>query len=212
MMAAKKRGRTTQAPLTIVNAGYRSTNFWVISAGHDRVLVDIGWPGSMGLMRATLQQMDVPLGEIRYALATHYHIDHAGLGEEFKRAGVPLLVMDLQVDAIPRMKTWVKPQDRYLEITAAGNVVIACAESRALLARLGIAGEILPTPGHSDDSVSLLLDSGAAFTGDLTHPARVALEDPAVVAASWRLLRERGATHIYPGHGPAQPIDIYLAN
>ena len=90
--------------------------------------------------------------------------------------------------------------------------VIACAESRALLARLGIAGEILPTPGHSDDSVSLLLDSGAAFTGDLTHPARVALEDPAVVAASWRLLRERGATHIYPGHGPAQPIERYLAS
>ena len=211
-MAPKQGGRAAETQLTIVNVGYRSTNFWVISAGRARVLVDIGWPGSMGLMRATLQQMDVPLGEIRYTLATHYHIDHAGLGEEFKRAGVPLLVMDLQVDAIPRMKTWTKPQDRYLEITAAGNVVISCAESRALLARLGIAGEILPTPGHSDDSVSLLLDSGAAFTGDLTHPARVALEDPAVVAASWRLLRERGATHIYPGHGPAQPIERYLAS
>ena len=211
-MAPKQGGRAAETQLTIVNVGYRSTNFWVISAGRARVLVDIGWPGSMGLMRATLQQMDVPLGEIRYALATHYHIDHAGLGEEFKRAGVPLLVMDLQVDAIPRMKTWVKPQDGYVEITATGNVVISCAESRPLLARLGIAGEILPTPGHSDDSVSLLLDSGAAFTGDLTHPARVALEDPAVVAASWRLLRERGATHIYPGHGPAQPIERYLAS
>jgi len=211
-MAPKQGGRAAETTLTIVNVGYRSTNFWVISAGRARVLVDIGWPGSMGLMRATLQQMDVPLGEIRYTLATHYHIDHAGLGEEFKRAGVPLLVMDLQVDAIPRMKTWVKPQDGYVEITATGNVVISCAESRPLLARLGIAGEILPTPGHSDDSVSLLLDSGAAFTGDLTHPARVALEDPDVVAASWRLLRERGATHIYPGHGPAQPIERYLAS
>ena len=211
-MAPKQGGRAAETQLTIVNVGYRSTNFWVISAGRARVLVDIGWPGSMGLMRATLQQMDVPLGEIRYTLATHYHIDHAGLGEEFKRAGVPLLVMDLQVDAIPRMKTWVKPQDGYVEITATGNVVISCAESRPLLARLGIAGEILPTPGHSDDSVSLLLDSGAAFTGDLTHPARVALEDPAVVAASWRLLRERAATHIYPGHGPAQPIERYLAS
>lgn len=205
-------GSTSPAmPMTIVNAGYRSTNFWVISAGRSRLLVDIGWPGSMGTMRAALQQRDVPLAEIRYTLATHYHIDHAGLGEEFKRAGVPLLVMDIQVDAIPRMKTWIKPQDRYLEITAAGNVVISCAESRALFVRLGIAGEVLPTPGHSDDSVSLLLDTGAAFTGDLTHPARVATEDPAVVAASWRLLRVRGATHVYPGHGPAQPIDEYLA-
>jgi len=211
-MAARKRvSAAPVTPLTVVNVGYRSTNFWVISAGRSRLLVDIGWPGSMGTMRAALQQMDVPLAEIRYALATHYHIDHAGLGEEFKRAGVPLLVMDLQVDAIPRMKTWIKPQDGYLEITAAGNVVISCAASRSLLSRIGIAGEILPTPGHSDDSVSLLLDNGAAFTGDLTHLARVAYEDSVVVAASWRLLRERGATHIYPGHGPAQPIEAYLA-
>jgi glyoxylase-like metal-dependent hydrolase (beta-lactamase superfamily II) len=51
--------------------------------------------------------------------------------------------------------------------------------------------------------VSLLLDDGSAFTGDLTHPARIGLEDPVVVRASWRRLQERGATRIYPGHGPA---------
>ncbi|MCB0055571.1 MAG: hypothetical protein KDE45_01040, partial [Caldilineaceae bacterium] len=65
-MAPKQGGRAAETTLTIVNVGYRSTNFWVISAGRARVLVDIGWPGSMGLMRATIQQMDVPLGEIRY--------------------------------------------------------------------------------------------------------------------------------------------------
>lgn len=33
-----------------------------------------------------------------------------------------------------------------------------------------VYGEILWTPGHSDDSVSLVLDSGIAFTGDLQPP------------------------------------------
>lgn len=188
--------------VTIVNVGYRSTNYWVVSAGTSRLLVDLGWPGSMGMMQASLSRMDVPLVEIRYGLATHYHIDHAGLAQELKQAGIPLLVLDVQVPAIPLMKTWTKPRDQYVDITTHDNVTISFAESRAVLERIGIPGEILPTPGHSNDSISLLLDDGSVFTGDLTLPAFVGAEDPAVVAASWRLLRERGATHVYPGHGP----------
>ncbi len=204
----------SKSKITIVNVGYRSTNYWVISAGRSRLLVDLGWPGSMGKMRANLKRMDVPLYEIRYGLATHYHIDHAGLGQELKQAGVPLLVVDVQVEAIPLMKTWVKPQDNYVEITPHDNTIISCAESRSLLTKMGIDGEILHTPGHSDDSVSLLLDDGSVFIGDLTHPTFIGKENPDVVAASWRLLHERGAKRIYPGHGPARqfwlPADLLL--
>jgi ribonuclease/clavin/mitogillin len=195
--------------ITIVNVGYRSTNYWVISAGTSRMLVDLGWPGSMGKMRTSLERKDVPLEEIKYALATHYHIDHAGVAQELKLAGVPLLVLDVQVSAIPLMKTWTKPQDHYLEVTMDDNVVITCDESRALLESIGISGEILHTPGHSEDSVSLLLDDGSVFTGDLTAPQFIGLESPVIVKRSWRLLRERGAKRVYPGHGPVRPMDDY---
>jgi len=187
---------------TIVNVGYRSTNFWVVGAGASRLLVDLGWPGTMGTMRASLNRMGVPLGELRYGLATHYHIDHAGLAQDLKQAGVPLLVLETQVEAIPRMKSWIKPTDQYLDITMHDNVTLSFAESRTVLARIGIAGEIVPTPGHSDDSVSLLLDDGSAFTGDLTLPAMAGADEASVVAASWQRLREGGAKRVYPGHGP----------
>lgn len=192
------------APVTIVNVGYRSTNYWVVSAGAARVLVDIGWPGTLGTMKANLKRMGVPLREIRYALATHYHIDHAGLAEELKREGVPLLVIDLQLAAIPMMKTWTKPWDGYVEITMDGNVVISCAQSRQLLGEIGIAGEILPTPGHSDHCVSLLLDDGSVFTGDL--PAEIYAFDNPVALATWQFLRARGATLVYPAHGPIRAL------
>jgi ribonuclease/clavin/mitogillin len=195
-------------PITIVNVGYRSTNYWVISAGASRLLIDLGWPGTMGKMLANLRRMDVPLDEIRYGLATHYHIDHAGLAQELKQAGVPLLVLDVQVSAIPIMKTWTKPQDKYVEITMHDNVIISFSESRSVLERIGILGEIVHTPGHSDDSVSLLLDDGSVFTGDLTHPAFVGESDAAVVSASWRLLQERGAVRVYPAHGPVRPMNL----
>jgi endoribonuclease LACTB2 len=192
-------------PVTIVNIGYRSTNYWIISAGTSRLLVDIGWPGTLGTMRANLKKMDISLREIRYALATHYHIDHAGLAEELKREGVPLLVLDVQVGAIPIMKTWTKPGDNYVDITADGNVIISFEQSRQLLSQIGIGGEILHTPGHSDHCVSLLLDDGSAFTGDLP-PEAFAFDNPSALA-SWRLLRARGAARVYPAHGPIKAID-----
>ena len=109
---------------TIVNVGYRSTNFWVVSAGRNRLLVDLGWPGKAATLFANLERMGVPLPEIRYGLATHYHIDHAGSAQDLKVRGVPLLVMEEQVSAIPLMKQWTKPADHYTEITTHDNVVI----------------------------------------------------------------------------------------
>jgi glyoxylase-like metal-dependent hydrolase (beta-lactamase superfamily II) len=196
--------RAKPVQVTIVNVGYLSTNYWVISAGTSRLLVDLGYPGTLGMMRANLKRMDIPLQEIRYGLATHYHIDHAGLAQELKQIGVPLLVLETQVAAIPLMKQWTKPQDRYVDITLHDNVTITFDESRSLLERIGIAGEIVATPGHSEDSVSLLLDDGSVFTGDLTP--LFGKDEHGVAAASWRLLREKGATCIYPGHGPVRPM------
>jgi ribonuclease/clavin/mitogillin len=192
--------------LTVVNVGYRSTNYWVVSAGRNRVLVDIGWPGTIGTMLAMLQRIDIPIAELSYAIATHYHIDHAGLAEDLKLRGVPLLVLESQVDAIPLMKRHTKPSDRYTEVTSRGNIVIPFRESRGVLARIGIAGEIVPTPGHSDDSVSLVLDSGAALIGDLTPLSMADGEQANVLAASWQRLRDLGVTTIYPGHGPPRPM------
>jgi glyoxylase-like metal-dependent hydrolase (beta-lactamase superfamily II) len=165
----------------------------------------------MGTMRADLDRMDVSLNEIRYGLATRYHIDHAGLAEELKQEGVRLLVLDAQVHAIPLMRTWTKPRDRYVDVTMHTNVTISFAESRSVLGRIGIPGEIVHTPGHSDDSVSLLLDDGSVITGDLTPPTLAGEDNAAVVAANWRLLRERGASRVYPGHGPVRRLDAGFA-
>jgi len=196
------------APATIVNVGYRSTNYWVVSAGRSRLLIDLGYPGTMGTMLANLKRMGVPLQEIRYGLATHYHIDHAGLAQEFKQAGVPLLVLETQVDAIADMRRWTKPQDRFVDIALDDNVVISFVEGRALLEQIGIAGTIVPTPGHSSDSVSVVLDDGSAFTGDLPPRTHAEYgEAGSMVNASWQLLQQLGASRVFPAHGPARAIE-----
>lgn len=191
---------------SIVNVGYRSTNFWVVSAGRSRLLVDLGWPGMFGTLAANLERMDIPLKEITHGVSTHYHLDHAGAAQDLKNAGMRLIVTEEQVAAVPLMKQHAKDADQLTDISPLGNQVISCAESRALLATIGIAGQLVHTPGHSDDSVSLLLDTGAVFTGDLTHPMFVTEESADVVARSWQRLRDLGATTVYAGHGPVRPI------
>ena len=193
-------------PLSILNAGYRSTNFWVLSSSRARLLVDLGWPGQLGALLAALRRLDVPIAEITHGFATHYHIDHAGCAEELKACGLTLVVTPEQVDAIPAMARWTKPADRYVPITMRQTRVVAISESRTFLASLGLDGEFVHTPGHSDDSVSLVLDSGEAFTGDLTMPGMAVADDAATVRSSWNALAERGARTVYAGHGPPRSL------
>lgn len=191
---------------SIVNVGYRSTNFWVVSAGRSRLLIDLGWWGMFDALAANLERMDVRLREITHGVATHFHGDHAGAAQDLKNAGMRLIVAEEQVAAIPLMKRHAKEADRYTEITPVGNLVVSCIESRALLATLGIDGQFVHTPGHSDDSITVLLDGGEAFTDDLTWPMFATEETMEQVMQSWERLHALGASTVYAGHGPVRPM------
>jgi glyoxylase-like metal-dependent hydrolase (beta-lactamase superfamily II) len=189
--------------VNIVNVGYGSTNYYVLGSGSSRLLVDVGWPGTAGKLMANLKRKGIAVTEIRYLLATHYHPDHAGLAQEIKKMGIRLVVAEGQRDAIPALKQWMKPDMNFQEITVHDNTELALAESRSFLAKLGIPGEIVSTPGHSDDSVTLVLDSGDAFTGDLQGELRADEADVEKVRSSWAKLRAMNARTIHPGHGPS---------
>lgn len=62
------------------------------------------------------------------------------------------------------------------------------------------------TPGHSDDSIAVLLDSGEACTGDLTWPMLATEETMDQVMPSWECLRALGARTVYAGRGPVRPM------
>jgi len=191
---------------SIVNVGYRSTNFWVVSAGRSRLLIDLGWPGMFSALTANLERADIPLKEVTHGVATHYHMDHAGAAQDLKDAGMRLIVAAEQVSAVPLMAQHMKPTDHYTPITPDGNRVVSCADSRVLLATIGINGQFVHTPGHSEDSITVLLESGEAFTGDLTWPMFATEETVEQVMASWARLRALGARTVHAGHGPVRPM------
>jgi glyoxylase-like metal-dependent hydrolase (beta-lactamase superfamily II) len=188
--------------VNIVNVGYHATNYYVLADSSPRLLIDAGWPGSFPEMQHASNRKGIRLADIQYQLVTHYHPDHAGLAQELKRLGVKLIVIETQVAAIPLLRDHVKPQDNFTDIMPEGNIVLSVDESRAFLEGIGIAGEIVSTPGHSDDSVTLILDEGIAFTGDLTSPLSVPENPEDLSYQSWQRIRAKGVSIVYPGHGP----------
>lgn len=191
--------------MNIVNVGYDATNYYLLGPDSARLLVDIGWPATLPRLLGVLKRKGIALESIRYALATHYHPDHAGLAEDLKLRGVRLIVLDQQVASIPLLKSLIKPQTPFSEITLRDTIRLSAAASADFLRGIGIAGTIIGTPGHSDDSVTLVLASGEAFTGDLPGPSfDGAFGD--VVTGSWRAIRAAGARTVYPGHGPPRPM------
>jgi ribonuclease/clavin/mitogillin len=191
--------------LNIVNVGYDSTNYYVIETDEAKLLIDIGWPGTLPKLLHVLKRMGIALSDITHLLVTHYHPDHAGLAQELKRIGVKLIVLENQVAAIPALKQTMKPEHNYVDIAPHDNIHVQTNASRLFLRHLGIEGEIIITPGHSDDSITLILDTGSAFTGDLP-PASVAECLAPAVQQSWEQIQAHNVHVAYPGHGPVQGL------
>ena len=186
--------------MNIVNVGYDSTNYYIIDAKGGKLLVDCGWPGTLPKLMAELKRKGISLQEIKYLLVTHFHPDHAGLTQELKNQGIKLILLECQAEFIPPFAEFFKGKKfPYVPITQHGSLVLKMEDSRKFLAGMGLNGEILHTPGHSDDSVTLILDEGFAFTGDL-HPSFMDIDDT-TTRASWEKIRQRKITRIFPGHG-----------
>lgn len=195
--------------MNIVNVGYDSTNYYILADTQPRLLIDVGWSGTLPKLRHCCKQKGIALANIPYFLITHYHPDHAALAEELKQTGCKLIVLETQIAAIPLLKTYMKPKDAYQDIDLTNAITVKLADSRVFLAGIGIHGEIISTPGHSDDSVTLVLDAGAAFVGDLPPPYIAADATAELVQQSWTKIRALGVTTVYAGHGSMYQLNSF---
>lgn len=187
--------------MNVLNVGYDSTNYYLLDVHHGKLLVDCGWPGTLPKFLGVLKRKDVAPGEIKYLFVTHFHPDHAGLAQDLKNLGARLILMESQVDFTHEMDELYRSKGLpFLPVTLVGNHLLRFEDSRDFLAGLGLQGEIIPTPGHSPDSVSLVLDQGYVFTGDLT-PRFMLGEDDLAARQSWDRIYERKISRIFPGHG-----------
>jgi glyoxylase-like metal-dependent hydrolase (beta-lactamase superfamily II) len=72
---------------------------------------------------------------------------------------------------------------------------------------LGLNAKIIHTPGHTDGSLTVILDSKHAIVGDTLIGSRGKsvfppfADDPETLMKSWKKLIDEGIEFLYPGHG-----------
>lgn len=182
----------------------RSTHFYLIDCpGGGRLMFDAGWVGQMPTLLSRLRAYGVTPAEIRYIMFSHSHPDHADLVQEVKEAcGARLIIHDLQIPHLTGLEEFhARKGDPYVPIRVEKGDFVVSGPNPRIPALTGLAGFIVPTPGHSPDHIALVLDDGKAFIGDLP-PLHLA-GDSGIPASqhSWRMLIDLGARTFYPAHG-----------
>lgn len=189
------------------------------------VLVDGGAPGQVRGFARQLEALHIALSRIGLIALTHAHWDHIGSA----RALVDLTGAKLAVHAHERhiveqglksMPPAVTPWGRIFGAAlrsflpfiaiAPARVDIVIGDEGLSLEPYGIRGRDIFTPGHSPGSLSIVLDSGEAFVGDLAMNGLPLTRRPnlpifaehlAAVEASWRQLLALGVRTVFPAHG-----------
>lgn len=196
------------------------------------ILIDAGDPHQVGRLKQGLERASIKPEEVRLIVLTHGHWDHVGSARDIQELTGARILMhrkDLHFLEDPHpsqpagVTAWGKLTIALLKLYShfiripAFTVDIPAGDEEFSLAEYGIPGKVVHTPGHSWGSVSVILDSGQAFVGDLAmnmFPLRldpglpIFADDLQLVKDSWRKLLSRGAKVIYPAHGKPFPAEV----
>lgn len=200
--------------------------------GDRPVLVDTGAPGDLPRILAALKTHQLDPKQLALILLTHGHSDHAGNAAELRaRSGRPVAL---------------HAADAPLAL-AGENGVLAAQDPVGRLVRpfidepyqpftpditfrepfplepYGVKGSVVPTPGHTPGSSSVVLASGEAIIGDVLRGSMIwpnrarphfFCNDPDRNARSLARLAREGLLRCHPGHFggfPGSELGRYLS-
>jgi len=192
----------------MVSFTYQHTHYYLLPTadGKNLLAFDAGYPCSLHEYARTMKGTGYRFDQIKWAMVSHFHLDHAGLIRDFQDAGIQCLLFENQGDGIESMKKIIRRSyPKYEPILKDGFLSLKTGDSRVFLESIGIGGEVVQTPGHSDDSVSLITDAHEVLIGDL-YPISQIMDDDVKSQQSWARIREMGGKFIYPSH--AEPFEV----
>lgn len=189
---------------------YGTTNTYLIKGSNGAILFDTGWAGTLAAFCHAMGAAGEKVQDIKYIMISHFHPDHMGIAQEIADMGPVICVADIQKDFI-HSSDRILARDKRFEFTPIrdeGVRFFTLEESRVFLKELGIDGCVYHTPGHSDDSISLMLDSGELFVGDLNPLYELELHRGSAIETTWNMLLSMNPRKVYYGHAPAADLKV----
>lgn len=204
-------------------------NTYLIQGNNGYVLVDAGNSNKEKVFLSRLRKHNISPDSIKLIVITHVHFDHVGSLSAIKNiCKCPVAVHQREAQLLregkvimpPGTNLWGKTVSYIGErIAGIGFLKFNSVEPDIVVSRemflgeFGVNGSIIPTPGHTYGSMSVVLPTGEAFVGDLAVNFIGSVFPPFAenvqeVMISWRRIFSLGANTIFPSHGPPFSVNL----
>ena len=224
--------------MIVSNAGNRIMNTWLYPVEDGWVMIDTGYENSYSAVLNKLQKKLIQPEDVRFLFLTHAHDDHAGFLEEWmtKHPHTQVIAHEKAIAGLRKgqnkfvggcstlgaflfcqlMALLGNSEHRYPRLSEEHLAkIITLSEDNLSQLESNLQGKILLTPGHTEDSISLLVD-GNLFCGDAamngipsSHRITIWVEDKTEFEEAWDTMLAFGAKKIYPAHGsPFCPCEL----
>ncbi|MBC7958569.1 MAG: MBL fold metallo-hydrolase [Vallitaleaceae bacterium] len=191
--------------------------------GDKYILIDTGIPKSFETIKRYMTEHGINPGDISLVIITHNHLDHTGSISKIKElTSAPVLIHKSEDQYLSKGIT-TPVQTRSLlpkllmklmktpEIKPFSADIIMKNNDAIDLKPYGVTGKIMYTPGHTEGSISVLLDNGHAVVGDLFSAKKTLkgikasfpfiYNDLNTIRDSMRKLLNQGCKQFYNAHG-----------
>lgn len=203
--------------------GLMATCF-LIHQNRNLFLIDTGFLGFGKRILKKIFKIGKQPRDLKLIVVSHAHIDHfGGLHELDTYTNALVGCHKLEYEAVSSGSKNISPP-----VTRSGRILTSLANfslpfmktqgvtpqlhlgDETSLEEFGLNGKVIHTPGHTGGSVSIVLEDGSAFTGDLIMGKTPVNKKPSLGAFaenlsdlrnSWIKILRAGAKIIYPAHG-----------
>ncbi len=222
--------------MEIINVGNRVNNNYLIKLDKGYLLIDTGYPEQFNSFSKKLSKNHISLKDISYILLTHAHDDHAGfLNELLDNSDAMVILHPQAVDRLKIgqnsfdggctsylaltfcriMKLLGKGEHRFPVVDRAERYMVLDEWTQSVIEEK-LSGTIINLPGHTRDSIGLLLKDGLLFCGDAAmngfpslNRVTIWIENLNDYKKSWEVMLNNNPAKIYPSHGkPFMKNDI----
>lgn len=222
--------------MQILNLGNKVLNNYIIKTAKGCIVIDTGYAGGFETFRMKFEASGLKPDDIKLIFLTHAHDDHAGyLNELLEYTAAPVVVHSTSVERLKKgqnsfeggcstrlafafckfMELLGKGEHRYPPVEKTDRY-LEYDGKRQYANELGFEASIIELPGHTGDSIGLLLNDGILFCGDSAmngFPSKarhtIWIENVEDFQKSWDRILGLKVKTLYPAHGrPFMSVDL----
>lgn len=156
-------------------------NIYFIETESGRILVDSGMPKMEDELDGAFREAGIDPKDVKLVIASHGHLDHIGsIAHAQRTTGGKVLCHRCLSDRLAKGE--IEPAVPRTLLGRVLNLMTGLAgfkyegidpditlDEEFDLGKYGVPGRVIHTPGHSQSSVSIMLDNGEALIGDVVR-------------------------------------------